>query len=65
MNLQKFSERVVGNMDQNNVFDITILLMIAEILSMIVPIIQDWCNKTPKEIVENSKNPRFFHRVWL
>jgi len=63
MNLELAARNVAGNMKSEEYkFDVTILLLIANVITGIVPIIQDWCNKTPEETVEMAKNPTFLQR---
>jgi len=63
--LRNFTERVVGNIDSKHNsarFDPTIILLIMELLSTIIPQIIEWCDKTPEDIPQMAKSPTWLQR---
>jgi len=43
-------------------FDIAIILMIIEMLQNLIPILQDFCNKDPEDVIKMAKGPSWMER---
>jgi hypothetical protein len=59
MNFEQMANRVTENVDGGPPqFDVAILFMIIEVLQNIAPILQDFCNKKPEDVVKAARKKR-------
>jgi len=58
MSLEVFATDVASNMDTEEFkFDPMIILVIIELLSEVLPILMDICNKDPEDVIAMGKSP--------
>ena len=51
--LQEAAEKVVGNMGDDSLkFNPAFLLLIVDLMGTLVPMMQEWCKKTPEDVVK-------------
>jgi hypothetical protein len=61
MNFEQMANRVTENVDGGPPqFDVAILFMIIEVLQNIAPILQDFCNKKPEDVVKAARSLKPF-----